>query len=431
MAIRDISIYVEQLGEIDTGEGSVGLPDEGVVRWVDDIVTHNPPTESDEVEDGSSGSSKGRKMFWIFDPTFLLGMLFSTKSELKKAIQSHAIKTKRHIICTKSDPNMYYAKCGDKKCAWSLHARKMKDECTFQIRNYNPKHTCSKTFNFKNVKSSWLCDKYLDKFKSDPKRTVKGFRMDAVNEIRCHISRDQAYRAKRRALKNLEGSPEYQYSRLWDYVDEIRRTNPESTVILGTEDVGGENRFSRFYVYFGALKIGFGEGCRKIIGVDGCHLKRPNGGILLTAVGVDPNNNLYPISYAVVNREARETWEWFLILLNEDLGISNQVEKWDLTGIPCKHANSAICNQKDDPEDYVADCYSVQTYKRVYASAIMPIGGDNMWTESCFIPPLPPNFGRRSGRPSRARRRDPDEPMMKIKKGKRSYMEAEKATDHS
>ncbi|KAL0406346.1 UNVERIFIED_CONTAM: hypothetical protein Slati_3948500, partial [Sesamum latifolium] len=64
----------------------------------------------------------------------------------------------------------------------------------------------------------------------------------------------------------------------------------------------------------------------KIIGVDGCHLKRPNGGILLTAVGVDPNNNLYPISYAVVNREARETWEWFLILLNEDLGISNQVE---------------------------------------------------------------------------------------------------------
>ncbi|KAL0379239.1 UNVERIFIED_CONTAM: hypothetical protein Sradi_3229400 [Sesamum radiatum] len=93
--------------------------------------------------------------------------------------------------------------------------------------------------------------------------------------------------------------------------------------------------------------------------------------------------------------------------------------KWDLTGIPCKHAISAICNKKDDPEDYVTDCYSVQTYKRVYASAIMPIGGDNMWTESCFIPPLPPNFGRRSGRPSRARRRDPDELMMKNKNGKK------------
>ncbi|KAL0444758.1 UNVERIFIED_CONTAM: hypothetical protein Slati_2198500 [Sesamum latifolium] len=92
--------------------------------------------------------------------------------------------------------------------------------------------------------------------------------------------------------------------------------------------------------------------------------------------------------------------------------------KWDLTGIPCKHAISAICNQKDDPEDYVADCYSVQTYKRVYASAML-IGGDNVWTESYFIPPLPPNFGRRSGRPSRARRRDPDEPMMKNKNGKK------------
>ncbi|KAL0387990.1 UNVERIFIED_CONTAM: hypothetical protein Sradi_2680800, partial [Sesamum radiatum] len=153
---------------------------------------------------------------------------------------------------------------------------------------------------------------------------MKGFRIDVVNEIRCHISWDQAYRAKRRALKKLEESIEYQYSRFWDCVDEIRRTNPGSTVILGTEDVGRVNRFSKFYVCFGALKIGFKQTCGKIIGVDRFHLKGPNGGILLIVVGVDTNNNLYPISYAVVNRNARKTWEWFLILLKDDLGISNQ-----------------------------------------------------------------------------------------------------------
>ncbi|KAK4384168.1 hypothetical protein Sango_3085700 [Sesamum angolense] len=181
-------------------------------------------------------------------------------------------------------------------------------------------------FEVKNVKTNWIKDKYLQKFKSDPKRNVKGFRVDIINELRVNVSRHQAYRAKNAALKQLEGSPEWQYSRLWDYSEEIRKTNPGSTVIVGTEQVDGEERFSRFYVCFGALKAGFKAGCRPIIGVDGCHLKGPNGGILLTAIGVDPNNNLFPIAYAVVNKECRETWEWFLIVLKHDLNIIREHE---------------------------------------------------------------------------------------------------------
>ncbi|KAL0442141.1 UNVERIFIED_CONTAM: hypothetical protein Sradi_0153000 [Sesamum radiatum] len=221
-----------------------------------------------------------------------------------------------------------------------------------------------------------------------------------------------------------------------------------------------------------AIKAGFRKGCRKIIGVDWCHLKGPHGGILLTAVSMDPNNSLFPLSYAVVNRETKETWKWFLILLKQNLGIEDEsryvfmsdkqkgliqafqevlpgaahrfcvrhmhsnfknagfrvwsglvvtfLYLWEmgLSGIPCKHVTSAIFNQKEDPEDYIDECYSVVTYKRVYASAIMLIGGENQWNESSFIPPLPQNFGRRSGRPSKFRRRDPDEPVMKSKKGK-------------
>ncbi|KAL0313993.1 UNVERIFIED_CONTAM: hypothetical protein Sangu_2243700 [Sesamum angustifolium] len=149
-------------------------------------------------------------------------------------------------------------------------------------------------------------DKYLQKFKSDPKKNVKGFRVDIINELRVNVSRHQAYRAKKAALKQLEGSPEWQYSRLWDYLEEVRKTNPGSTVIVGTKQVDGEERFNRFYVCFGALKARFKAGCRPIIGVDGCHLKGPNGGILLTAIVVDPNNNLFPIAYAVVNKECRD-----------------------------------------------------------------------------------------------------------------------------
>ncbi|KAK4397147.1 hypothetical protein Sango_1551300 [Sesamum angolense] len=85
------------------------------------------------------------------------------------------------------------------------------------------------------------------------------------------------------------------------YAAEIRVMNPSSTVIIGTYQQMKE--IFRFYACFGALKRGFKADCRSIIGVDRCHLKGPYGGILLTAIGVDPNNNLFPISYAVVNKD--------------------------------------------------------------------------------------------------------------------------------
>ncbi|KAL0380774.1 UNVERIFIED_CONTAM: hypothetical protein Sangu_0141700 [Sesamum angustifolium] len=90
--------------------------------------------------------------------------------------------------------------------------------------------------------------------------------------------------------------------------------------------------------------------------------------------------------------------------------------KWQLSGIPCKHACCAIYHQKQDPKDYVADCYSVDTYRRVYKPAILPMSHEGMWSESCIIPPIPPNFGRRAGRPAKARRRESDEPTLKNKK---------------
>ncbi|KAL2237919.1 UNVERIFIED_CONTAM: hypothetical protein Sindi_0983600, partial [Sesamum indicum] len=261
-----------------------------------------------------------------YDPTFELGMMFSNKAEFKKALQSYAIKTKRTLKFIKNDKVRVYANCGNPDCEWTMHASKVKGEETFQINLLRDHHSCPKIFEVKNVKTNWIKDKYLQKFKSDLKRCVKGFRVDIINELRMNVSRHQAYRTKKVALKELEGSPQWQYSKLWDYLDEIRKTNPMSTMIVGIEQIDGEERFSRFYVCFGALKTRFKAGCRPIIRVDGCHLKGPNGGILLTTIGVDPNNCLYPIAYAVVNKECRETWEWFLIVLKNDLNITREYE---------------------------------------------------------------------------------------------------------
>jgi len=72
-----------------------------------------------------------------------------------------------------------------------------------------------------------------------------------------------------------------------------------------------------------ACKRGFLSGCKPVICLDGCHIKTKFGGQLLTAVGVDPNDCIYPIAMAIVEVECLVTRKWFLETLVSDLGIDN------------------------------------------------------------------------------------------------------------
>lgn len=67
----------------------------------------------------------------------------------------------------------------------------------------------------------------------------------------------------------------------------------------------------------------FLSGCRPLVGVDGCFLKGKFRGQLLVAVGPDPNDCIFPIAFAVVEGERRDSWHWFLSLLADDIGITN------------------------------------------------------------------------------------------------------------
>ncbi|XP_020982446.1 uncharacterized protein LOC110273590 [Arachis duranensis] len=58
-----------------------------------------------------------------------------------------------------------------------------------------------------------------------------------------------------------------------------------------------------------------------MIGLDGCFIKTPYGGQLLTAIGWDPNDKILPIFYAVVEAKIKDSWRWFLLNLCDDLGV--------------------------------------------------------------------------------------------------------------
>lgn len=80
------------------------------------------------------------------------------------------------------------------------------------------------------------------------------------------------------------------------------------------------------YFCWEACKEGY-KFCRKLIGVDGCHLKNKYGGQLLTAVGIDGNDSIFPLAYAIVEGETKPSWTWFLQLLKKDLEISPEAQQ--------------------------------------------------------------------------------------------------------
>lgn len=63
---------------------------------------------------------------------------------------------------------------------------------------------------------------------------------------------------------------------------------------------------------------------------------------------------------------------------------------WELVGIPCKHAVSAIYDKGHEPGDYVNKYYRREAYEKCYRQMVSPINGECMWPPSEHEPILPP-----------------------------------------
>ena len=66
------------------------------------------------------------------------------------------------------------------------------------------------------------------------------------------------------------------------------------------------------FICYAALKQGWKVRCRPIIGLDGCFLKGIIKGQVLIVVRKDAMNQMYPIAWAVTDKENKVNWKWFL-----------------------------------------------------------------------------------------------------------------------
>ncbi|KAM1074324.1 hypothetical protein ACFX11_019488 [Malus domestica] len=175
---------------------------------------------------------------------------------------------------------------------------------SIQIKTILDEHTCGRTWANKNMKFPLLTDLYMNKIKLNLTWPVDFFLATVKSKWNHGCGKKKAYMALDKALKIIKGKHAEQYTKLWDFAEEVRKTNPESTVKVKLD----RGRFQRIYVCLGAYKEGFKSGCRPLIGLDGCHLKSVHGGQLLCAVIIDPNGETWVIAYAVVEMENKSNW---------------------------------------------------------------------------------------------------------------------------
>ncbi|KAK8593843.1 hypothetical protein V6N12_045916 [Hibiscus sabdariffa] len=128
-------------------------------------------------------------------------------------------------------------------------------------------------------------------------------------------------------------------------------TDPNGTFELMVErpTESKKPKFRRLYMRFSALKEGFKRFCRSVISLDGCYLKRSFKGEILSVVGRDGNNQNFPIAWAPVEVENKDTWAWLLQNIQNDLNLGDDskftlisdIQKVQTEGAQTKFAQQA------------------------------------------------------------------------------------------
>ncbi|KAK4268090.1 hypothetical protein QN277_024794 [Acacia crassicarpa] len=117
-----------------------------------------------------------------------------------------------------------------------------------------------------------------------------------------------------------------EYGKLEAYCNELKLSNPgsDASVELSGEALDqGRRVFRRMYICFNASKVGWKLGCRPFIGLDGAFLKGKARGILLTAVGLDANDSMFPLAIALTEKETTVNWTWFIQWLRSSLDLDD------------------------------------------------------------------------------------------------------------
>uniref|UniRef100_A0A2N9H0P7 SWIM-type domain-containing protein n=1 Tax=Fagus sylvatica TaxID=28930 RepID=A0A2N9H0P7_FAGSY len=309
---------------------------------------------------------------------------------------------------------------------------------SFQISSFENVHTCSRAFHGRAFSSRWVAKKYIDQFRINPDMNLEQLIGKVMEDHEVELSRSKAYRAKQYAKVLIEGSYLEQYMR--------GAVAGQLLVVVGVD--GNEGMYPIAYAVAEWARHAFphylkcdmllNNICETFNSKIVVARTKPVMTMLETirrylTTRIQKNRDAMLKYQGLICPRIQEklqkckeeskgcTPKWgrgnmYMVTSDGKKYIVDIVKKscacnkWDLTGIPCKHVVRAISYKGHNTEDYVDDYFKKKTYMRVYSHLIQPCNGLDFWPIAVGDLVLPPIHRKQPGRPKRMhRRRDPNE----------------------
>ncbi|XP_023739446.1 uncharacterized protein LOC111887510 [Lactuca sativa] len=247
---------------------------------------------------------------------------YDNKQKLIFSLSLKATREKFQFKTKHSNKNRYEGYCEIENCSWRLYGKRLDPTDEFEIRTSNNVHTCSSLQIHPNHKHAnekvmgTILHEIMGKTRSKVWRPNEISRdLNALLEI--NVDYKQAWRAKKYAMELLLGSSEECFAKLPIYFHNLKRHNPGTIVYIQTDS---EDCFECCFYAIGSMIRAFKRFCRKVIIMDGAHLKGAFKGTILHAVAMDGNNQILPLAHGICKKESGLTWTWFPENLYECVG---------------------------------------------------------------------------------------------------------------
>ncbi|XP_048557387.1 uncharacterized protein LOC125538130 [Triticum urartu] len=243
--------------DYEVAEGDDDLFDANVDKDVDDHREKNilPDFEEelpeDALEDSHLNMSKEEKeklkhKFSTFNPTtdlnapvFKIGLVFADMKELRHALTAYSVRNRVKVNKLRNTSVSLEAVCKP-GCTWYLKAGKDNRSSSIQIKKYVDNHTCTKAWDLRVLTAPFLTNKFREEFRDNEKMPLKKFSDKVETEYNLVPHRSKLGRARRATVNQIRGVDDDQYNTLWDYGQELRRSNPGSQFFLCTKEVFDE-----------------------------------------------------------------------------------------------------------------------------------------------------------------------------------------------
>ena len=179
------------------------------------------------------------------------------------------------------------------------------------VRSYYNVHTCQRLWKNAECIAQFIASQFQDIILANIETNVSFIQSKLDRMYGCKVNKQKVYKPKKIALQSGGADYESSYKLIRSYAQMVLNRMPDALAIVHVIRLHGnqpKTHFDRCILSFPELREGFKRGCRPFIGIDGCHLKGPYKGVLLSAVALDANIGIYPITVCVCTVESTSTW---------------------------------------------------------------------------------------------------------------------------